>query len=97
MSIPQGVGRIHFGESPAPYKPVVALPSNPMLGCKASTPEQAFANLQEHFSLFARFWSEQATSDQLEYCARLATGDTAGDDMALWLPEGFLNQQGRSA
>ena len=96
MSIPQGVGRIHFGEPPDLYRPVVVLPANPMLGCKPSSPEQALANLQEHYGLFARFWTEQATGEQLEYCARLATGDTAGDDLALWLPEGFLDQQGRS-
>jgi hypothetical protein len=68
-----------------------------LLGSKSATPEEAFANLRKHYAAFERFWTAQATGDQLEYCARLAAGDTAGDDIALWLPPGYLDSGGRTA
>lgn len=97
MHIPPGGAAVYFGEGPEPYRPLVELPANPLLGSKSATPEEAFANLQKHYAAFERFWTEQVTGEQLEYCARLAAGDTAGDDIALWLPPGYLDSQSRTA
>ncbi|MBB5018638.1 hypothetical protein HNQ59_001929 [Chitinivorax tropicus] len=93
MQIPPGGCVVHFGEDPAPYRPLVELPANPLLGSKASSYEEAFTNLQRHYAAFESFWTEQVTAEQLDYCAQLALGDSAGDDLALWLPEGFLDSQ----
>lgn len=97
MQIPSSGVVVHLGEDPAPYRPRVDLPVNPLLGSKAASFEEAFANLQKHFTAFETFWTEQVTDEQLEYCAQLAVGDTAGDDIALWLPVGFLSTHERTA
>lgn len=97
MQIPPGGAAVYYGEGSEPYRPLVDLPANPMLCSKSATPEEAFANLQKHYAAFERFWTEQVTGEQLEYCARLAAGDTAGDDIALWLPPDYLDSEGRIA